>query len=116
MKKSNSKSYLAIFGFGLIVIILLSILSNLGLSQPASGGAIQAVRVPTKYTAFEVPRVSVEDAKRVVDEGKAIFIDVRSQESYGESHIPNAVNVPLDGGSNYSVDAPHDALLFLYCT
>lgn len=116
MKKSNSKSYLAIFGFGLAAVILLSFLSNLGLSQPATEGAVQAVRVPTTYNAFEVPRVSVEDAKRVVDEGKAIFIDVRSQESYRESHIPGAVNVPLDGGSNYAVDASRDALLFLYCT
>jgi hypothetical protein len=116
MKKSNQKTYIAVFGFGIIVIILLSLLSNPSLSQPASGGAAQSVRLPTTYPAFEVPRISVQDAKRLYDEGKAIVIDVRSQESYAESHIPGAVNYPLPPESVYVVDAPRDALLFLYCT
>lgn len=116
MRKSNQKTYIAIFGVGLAVVILLSFFSNLGLSQPASGGAVEAVRVPTTYNAFAVPRVSVEDAKRLHDEGAATFIDVRSPESYEESHIPGALNFPLTGNSNYLVDAPRDALLFLYCT
>jgi len=72
--------------------------------------------VPKSYNAFEVPRVSVQDAKRVFDEGKATFIDVRSPELYVQSHIPGALNYPLTGISNYQVDAPRDALLFLYCT
>jgi len=41
MRKTSQKTYLAIFGVGLSLVILLSLFSNLGLSQPPSGGAVE---------------------------------------------------------------------------
>lgn len=40
--------------------------------------------------------VSVEAARRLYDEGIAIFIDARSPDGYAEGHIPGAINIPYD--------------------
>jgi adenylyltransferase/sulfurtransferase len=40
-------------------------------------------------------RVSVEEAKRLIDEGKVQLIDVREPNEYARDHIPNARLLPL---------------------
>ncbi|OGO31097.1 MAG: hypothetical protein A2Z16_15560 [Chloroflexi bacterium RBG_16_54_18] len=43
----------------------------------------------------DVARVSLADAKAAYDTGSAVFVDVRSAESYAQSHIPGALSIPL---------------------
>ena len=40
--------------------------------------------------------VGVEEARRLYDEGIAIFIDARSPDGYAEGHIPGSINIPYD--------------------
>jgi rhodanese-related sulfurtransferase len=40
--------------------------------------------------------ISVEETRRLYDEGVAVFIDARSPEGYAEGHIPGAINIPYD--------------------
>ncbi|MBX5491405.1 MAG: rhodanese-like domain-containing protein [Chloroflexi bacterium] len=40
-------------------------------------------------------RVSAEEAKRLIDEGKVQLIDVREPNEYERDHIPNARLLPL---------------------
>jgi len=42
-----------------------------------------------------VARVSLADAKAAYDTGSAVFVDVRSAESYAQSHITGALSIPL---------------------
>jgi hypothetical protein len=44
--------------------------------------------------AVNVQRTSLEDAKAAFDEKKAVFLDVRSAESYARNHIPGAISIP----------------------
>jgi len=37
---------------------------------------------------------SVDEAKALLDAGKAVLVDIRDAETYGKDHIPGAVNVP----------------------
>ena len=43
----------------------------------------------------DIARVSLADAKAAYDTGSAVFLDVRSADSYAQSHIPGALSIPL---------------------
>ncbi|MBL8098405.1 MAG: rhodanese-like domain-containing protein [Anaerolineales bacterium] len=47
-------------------------------------------------TEDDVPRISIIEAKAAVESGEAIFVDVRSAQSYAELHAKNAISIPLD--------------------
>jgi hypothetical protein len=43
----------------------------------------------------EIPRVSLDEAKAGYDEGTAVFLDVRGERYYSESHIPGTVYINI---------------------
>ena len=47
-------------------------------------------------TEADVPRVELEKALVAYTAGAATFVDVRSPEQFAISHIPGAINIPLD--------------------
>ncbi len=62
-------------------------------------------------------RISAEEAKKLVDAGKAVLIDVRSSDAYKISHIKGALEYPLS-----KIDAkdfsglPKNKRIIAYCT
>jgi rhodanese-related sulfurtransferase len=48
----------------------------------------------TSSTAAQFPRISLEEAHKLFAEGKATFIDVRSNEQFSYGHVRGAVNIP----------------------
>jgi 3-mercaptopyruvate sulfurtransferase SseA len=66
----------------------------------------------------EVPRLSLEGARAALESGTAIVVDVRSAEAYAASHIPGAINIPLNefesnpGGLNLD----REQWIITYCT
>src|SRR4029453_6020195 len=56
-----------------------------------------------------VPRLNAAEVKRLVAEGKAVVLDVRSAESYKTEHVKGATSYPLDKieSGNYQ-DLPRD--------
>jgi hypothetical protein len=60
--------------------------------------SIEVVTSPTAeqgtLTVENVPRTSLQDAKAAYDGKKAVFLDVRTSESYARSHIIGAVSIP----------------------
>ena len=63
-----------------------------------------------------MPRVKVEDAKKMIAEGKAIIIDVRGAEAYKMSHIKGALDIPLTKlEARDFKDLPKDKILIAYC-
>lgn len=69
-------------------------------------------------TEAEVPRVSLEQALTAYNAGAAIFVDVRSQQSYEISHIPGALNIPLGAFETdiANVNLEKDDWIITYCT
>ena len=47
-------------------------------------------------TEAEVPRVSIEEARTALEAGTALIVDVRPPAAFEESHIPGAINIPLE--------------------
>jgi hypothetical protein len=41
----------------------------------------------------DAPRITLADAKKDFDDGKAVFVDVRKEEAYKEEHIRGAINL-----------------------
>ena len=99
--------------------------ANSGVSTRTAGATAAGAQAAQSATAIpsppqnpedKIPRVKVEEAKRLVAEGKAIFIDVRSGDAYKTSHIKGALEAPLDKleAGNFK-DLPNDKLIIAYC-
>jgi 3-mercaptopyruvate sulfurtransferase SseA len=90
------------------------------LAKPAA-----TVAVPPTPTAAAIPltendvtRVTLEDAKAAFDSGTAIFVDVRSWDSYKAGHIPDAVFIQLQEFETgpTKLKLPKDQWIITYCT
>jgi rhodanese-related sulfurtransferase len=68
--------------------------------------------VPPAYTV-----INAEKAKKMIDEGDVVILDVRTRAEYGEGHIADSYNVPLDE-IDVGIDriAPDkETVLLIYC-
>jgi rhodanese-related sulfurtransferase len=70
----------------------------------------------------EIPRISVEDLKEMVDEGgDFVVVDVRDAGSYSAGHIKGAVNIHYDSTADpmerqmMLLALPMDKLIVTYC-
>ena len=64
----------------------------------------------------DAPRISVEEAKKDFDAGKAVFVDTRAAASYTNEHIKDAINVPdADFEAKYK-EIPTDKKIIAYCS
>jgi hypothetical protein len=97
-----------------------------GASTPTAGAtaagasaarSTTAIPPPTQNAEDKIPRVKVDEAKKMVAEGKAIFIDVRGADAYKMSHIKGALDVPLTKlNEGEFKDLPNDKLIIAYCS
>jgi len=64
----------------------------------------------------KIPRVSIEEAKKLIAERKAVIIDVRGDDAYKASHIKGAASFPLnkiEAGDFKGL--PKNKLIIAYC-
>lgn len=66
--------------------------------------------------ADDAPRISLADAKKDFDEGKAVFIDTRSEPAYVNEHVKGAINVPLADFEAKYKEIPTDKKIIAYCS
>jgi len=68
---------------------------------------------------LNVPRIDLLDARKIFDEGSAIFVDARPPELYAKGRIPGALNLPdtkFDAFfSEFSAIIPPQESLVVYC-
>ncbi len=65
-----------------------------------------------------VPQVTVDEVKRVVDEhDDVILLDVRSEQEYAQGKIEGSINVPIDElAQKVPTSIPDkDAKIYVYC-
>jgi rhodanese-related sulfurtransferase len=58
----------------------------------------------------------VVEAKRLIDEGGAVVIDVRDFDDYVAGHIPGSLQIPLGYVQGEIPWFPQDKKLITYCT
>lgn len=72
----------------------------------------------TKYTSdAEVPRISLEDAKKEYDAGNAIIIDSRGEAQYKQEHITGSISMVNIGPVEENYPAiPRGKKIIVYCS
>lgn len=60
--------------------------------------------------------LTYEEAIEIINRGKVIILDVRTQEEYDKKHFKNAINIPIyeiEGFKNFMKNK--DELILIYC-
>ena len=70
--------------------------------------------VPT--TPEQVPRIEGAEAKRLLDKGQAVVVDVRNKEAWEAGHAEGAIHIPIDQLEQRLKDLPKDKVIAAYCT
>jgi thiosulfate/3-mercaptopyruvate sulfurtransferase len=90
--------------------------------KPADGGtAAKGQKSPIIVTGANqadrnsFPRISAEDALKLYKENKAVFIDVRSSQSYSNQHIHGALNIPRSEIIRRYAEVPVLKTVITYC-
>ncbi len=73
-----------------------------------------------EYRAYandgDVPRISLEDAKKDYDSGFALFVDSRDPNSYAQEHIAGAINISAGSFDAENSKLPKDKKIIVYCS
>lgn len=64
----------------------------------------------------EVPRISLEDAKKEFDAGTAVIVDSRADVAYKQEHIAGAINVPIGSPEGEFDKIPRGKKIIVYCS
>ena len=70
----------------------------------------------TPMPADDAPRITLEEAKKAYDEGKAFVIDARAEDAYKTEHIKGAVNIRHDNLDAMLKQIPRDKTIIVYCS
>ena len=62
----------------------------------------------------DVPRISVEEARDLMESGNALFVDVRKREHYDRLRIPGAISIPIKGPADRYWSLPRDKDIVVY--
>jgi rhodanese-related sulfurtransferase len=91
----------------MIAVLLAAIAAN-------AQGAMTPTLVPRESweNARRIPR---DAAIRMVDQGKAVFIDIRSFETYSKGHIKGALSIPRSQLIHRLREVPPGKLIITYC-
>jgi 3-mercaptopyruvate sulfurtransferase SseA len=85
-------------------------------NTPPSNSAAP-VPSPPQSPEDKVPRVNVEETKKLVADAKAIIIDVRGTDSYKTAHIKGALDIPINKlESGDFKGLPKDKRIIAYCS
>jgi hypothetical protein len=88
-----------LFAFSILILVTLacnSILPSNDVSTLPTAPFNPQIQSDVPRTENDVPRISIIEAKAAVESGEAIFVDVRSAQSYAELHAKDAISIPLD--------------------
>lgn len=82
-------------------------------AKPSSPFVVSGAQ--TKAPGEQFPRISMEDAVKLHKEGKAVFIDVRSNEQFTKGHIKGALSIPGSQIVGRFKEVPPGKTVITYC-
>ena len=113
-RKNNSLPVplLLFFGGGIALIAAALLLFNQNNSAVPAPQATIVEEIPYP----EIARVSLDEAKSVLENGTAILLDVRSAEAYAAQHISGAINIPTAEIETRLAELDPNDWIIPYCT
>jgi hypothetical protein len=115
-RRSNRSIGPIILLIGGILLIIASILVLLVWNFQPSISQDIPTSVVAEQSYPEIMRVNLQDAKSAYDTGKAVFVDVRGDEFYAQSHIPGALSIPLEDLVSRLQELDPSDWIITYCT
>ena len=116
-KRKTTKFPIAILvAGGFLLILAAAILFMQNQPNPENSLPTAAVNDQGEQASQEIQRVSLEDAKAALDANTAVFVDVRGDSLYAESHIPGALSIPLTELENHLDELNAADWIITYCT
>lgn len=89
-------------------------------NQPANvsgkGNSNTPVAAPRNTPPDDVRRVTIAELRDMMEQGKAVAVDVRGNDSYKQEHIKGALDIPENQLSARTGELPKDKLLVFYCS
>lgn len=85
-------------------------------APPAAAPATEKTPAPPADPLAAAPRISAAEARKALDAGKAILVDVRAASAYEVEHAKGAINVPAFEMYARLAELPKDKQLITYCT
>ena len=85
-------------------------------AAPTATPPVNAAPSQTPTPAEDAPRITLEEAKKAYDEGKAFIIDARAEEAYKAEHIKGSVNIRQDTLDARLKEIPRDKTIIVYCS
>ena len=116
LTQTGQRKALALVVLGVGGLMLLSAGLWVAFSLPPEEGPTALPSIPPPIDDVAVPRVSLDEAKGAFDAGGAVFVDVRSIESYQAGHIPGAVSIPLGEIGDRLQELDPGQWIITYCT
>jgi rhodanese-related sulfurtransferase len=83
--------------------------------QKATPGQKKPLATVPKPTEATFPRISQDDAFKLYQSGKAVFIDVRSNEQFSYGHIKNGLSLPGSQLISRFREVPPHKTIITYC-
>jgi 3-mercaptopyruvate sulfurtransferase SseA len=112
-----------IVGAVILAIVVGAVLLNesrLGTTSAAGNISVPVTTAQAQSTSQipypNVPRISLDETKSKLDSGQAVLVDVRSRNSYDQSHAVGAISIPEEEVGSHLNELPRDKEIVLYCT
>lgn len=89
-----------------------------GKTEAADGKRTETPNAPAEKPDdpfAKIPRMSVGELRKALDEGRAVAADVRPAEAFEEEHIEGALSVPEDDWAARAGELPKGKLVVTYC-
>jgi 3-mercaptopyruvate sulfurtransferase SseA len=91
---------------------------KLGANSPGANGANgNATTAASRNTPPDnVRRVTISELRDMLDQNKAVLVDVRGDGAYQQEHIKGALDIPENQLVARAGELPKDKLIVLYCS
>jgi predicted sulfurtransferase len=110
MQIFSTLAVIFVFAFSLLQCETTNVKSSENIAKPDTNSPV------VMATPEEAPRISLEDAKKDFDAGKAIFVDTRAEVQYKAEHIKGAINIPAEAFQTRYTEVPKDKKIIAYCS
>ncbi|MBA3804214.1 MAG: hypothetical protein H0X14_00660 [Acidobacteria bacterium] len=108
----------SLISLGMAILLGLALLMSVSAGQQGPGVAAKKpeAKAPPAQAVPEdgVPRIAPMEAHDLIEKGKAIIVDVRSESSYRIGHVQGALWMP-DVTSRIK-ELPRDKMIITYCS
>ena len=91
------------------------------LTANSTGNGNSKVTTNTRTTTAPPPqdnvrRVTIAELRDMLDQGKAVVVDVRGDAMYNAEHIKGALDIPENQLTARAGELPKDKLIVFYCS